>query len=644
MANAGQAVVGVVGAGVGFLIGGPMGAIYGASIGLALGGILFPPKSETQGAAPSGLQVGTAQYGAAVPVLYGTRKVAGNLIWYGNFQTIAHEEEQDSGKGGGGGGSSVTTYTYSVSLAFALCLVPHAGNVLQCWSGKENVGLDKFTVYDGTQTSPDPHVASFVARWPSLYGLVYVVFPNYDLGTSPHIPNLTFEVASLGENRLILVNEYQFPDNHHDKSAGDSIAYFSGSPYVYGTTVDSISGHAHLSWFDKDTLALIDEVQIPDASSMASPIKMLNGFVYCTRGSDYWYQVDPSSKTVSERSISYGTNWLSSLDLDVRTEGPSDFAYILWAGDGMLPGRLSGIQKWNCTAGGKIGNIEWPVYRPTQLVLDDTYVYTAQGTSSQIEVHKLDYTLSEVGPTLIISISGSPNIVQMCMGGGYLYIVGYHCVFKIDPVTMTLVLGKTTGFSSYDMYDATYYNGSLFIASRNNPLVIGTVDLVIKVVGAYEYASPYGFGVTAADNFLYSAHWTSPYKLTKHAISGVYTEPVPTDVSLDMLTNTFYGLGLDAATYWDYVSAAETEKFCQINDLLVSLLFDHQQSILDAMQYVSQHHDGFFTYVDGKIAHKQNQFVATGATATDVLFDEKTSKSDNFGDGVIDPKWTKFGA
>jgi hypothetical protein len=197
LSNIGQAVTGVVGLTAGFAVGNPM---MGLSMGLALGGLLFPTSQDDQAKpTPGTLSVQTSTYGITIPVLYGTRRLAGNIIWYGDFTPILHEEEQPGGKGGGGGATTYN-YTYTVGLAIGLCI--GTATVIKIWAG-DTVIYDVIggitlppgiILYDGTQVTPDSYVSGFVPRAPVLKGLCYVVMQDYDLGTSTTLPNFTFEV------------------------------------------------------------------------------------------------------------------------------------------------------------------------------------------------------------------------------------------------------------------------------------------------------------------------------------------------------------------------------------------------------------------------------------------------------------------
>jgi hypothetical protein len=71
------------------------------------------------------LRTQTSSYGMCIPVIFGSNRVIGNIIWYGDFKSHKHTKTSSSsgGKGGGGGGTTTkeVSYTYTVSYALALC-------------------------------------------------------------------------------------------------------------------------------------------------------------------------------------------------------------------------------------------------------------------------------------------------------------------------------------------------------------------------------------------------------------------------------------------------------------------------------------------------------------------------------------------
>ncbi len=86
------------------------------------------------------LRVQTSMYGLAVPLVWGQTRVTGNLLWFGNFQAVAHTTTQEQGgKGGGGVKQVTTTYSYYAAAMMALARGPIAG-VASAWKGKQRYG------------------------------------------------------------------------------------------------------------------------------------------------------------------------------------------------------------------------------------------------------------------------------------------------------------------------------------------------------------------------------------------------------------------------------------------------------------------------------------------------------------------------
>jgi hypothetical protein len=98
---------------VGSALGGPIGAAVGAAIGSAVDAKLFAPKAR-QGPRLGSLAVQGSSYGAAIPKLFGTMRVAGTVIWSTDLQ------ERRSSSGGGKGRPKTVNYSYSASFAVAL--------------------------------------------------------------------------------------------------------------------------------------------------------------------------------------------------------------------------------------------------------------------------------------------------------------------------------------------------------------------------------------------------------------------------------------------------------------------------------------------------------------------------------------------
>lgn len=188
-------LLGVAGSALGGMIGGPVGASIGYAVGSMLGNLLDPPKVE--GPRLKDLNLQDSSYGAAIPILYGTLRLPGNVIWQTDLQE--HEE-----KSGGKGGPEITNYTYSASFASLICAGPILG-ISKIWADGRVVwdttsGTNSsfpFTLYLGDETQlPDPTMEAElgVGNVPAHRGYAYVVFdelPLADFGN--RIPSLEFE-------------------------------------------------------------------------------------------------------------------------------------------------------------------------------------------------------------------------------------------------------------------------------------------------------------------------------------------------------------------------------------------------------------------------------------------------------------------
>lgn len=146
----------------------------------------------------AGVTFQTSVYGLPIPIVYGVNKIAGNIIWYGDFNAIAKTTTTNSGgKGGGGTETSNTTYTYQAAIMIGLCEGPITGfgNI---WSTDDvtnyvDLGL---TIFNGAHGQ---------ARWGYLdtyhadqsigySDTAYVCNSSYALDGNANIPQRTFEV------------------------------------------------------------------------------------------------------------------------------------------------------------------------------------------------------------------------------------------------------------------------------------------------------------------------------------------------------------------------------------------------------------------------------------------------------------------
>ena len=188
---------------VGSIVGGPIGALVGAVVGQQIDQAIFRPAAR-QGPRLADLAVQTSTYGARVPQLFGTIRVAGTVIWATDL--IEARNRQSSGKGRG----ATDVYSYSCSFAVALSArsiigigrIWADGKLLRGSAGDLKVPVEIRVHTGDPDQACDPLIAARegVATTPAYRGLAYVVFEGFQLADyGNRIPSLSIEVIADAE-------------------------------------------------------------------------------------------------------------------------------------------------------------------------------------------------------------------------------------------------------------------------------------------------------------------------------------------------------------------------------------------------------------------------------------------------------------
>jgi hypothetical protein len=143
----------------------------------------------------AGMQVSASLMGQVIPYVTGRTRVPQNLIWYGNFQS-------SGSKSGGKGGGGPSSWNYSAAWIGALCLGPITG-IYTVWHDQSIVNLAYENLGFALGATGQATWASYPAGTPSVQqipysGIAYVATNSYFLGSSPSMPNLTYEVEGGG--------------------------------------------------------------------------------------------------------------------------------------------------------------------------------------------------------------------------------------------------------------------------------------------------------------------------------------------------------------------------------------------------------------------------------------------------------------
>lgn len=146
------------------------------------------------------LQVQQSSQGLTLPVVYGRARVAGNLIWYGDFVTIEHKTTtRQGGKGGGGVKQEYISYTYEAAVMMALCEGEIKG-IGRIWRDKEkfeSLSQLRLNLARGGDEQPTwTHLQQpkHQAQAINYSGTAYIYSPNYELTKSAQIYQHNFEV------------------------------------------------------------------------------------------------------------------------------------------------------------------------------------------------------------------------------------------------------------------------------------------------------------------------------------------------------------------------------------------------------------------------------------------------------------------
>lgn len=196
-------------------------AAIGWAAGSLVGNALFGAKgrdTHSEGPRLSDERIQTSAYGANIPIIAGTKRVSGNLIWKRPRREVSRTTSQSVGsKGGGGATATSTTYSYYTDFAILLCEGEVAG-VRRLWINgalkydtsvtattntiaASSLNASAIRIYPGSETQDiDPLIeADKGADAPAYRGYAYMVFENMDVtdyGGSP--PQIEAEVVRSG--------------------------------------------------------------------------------------------------------------------------------------------------------------------------------------------------------------------------------------------------------------------------------------------------------------------------------------------------------------------------------------------------------------------------------------------------------------
>lgn len=494
-----QLAISAAGAAIGFMVGGPMGAKIGWMIGSYIGGQVTAP--DVEGPRLQDLSVQSSTYGMPIPVLYGTARLAGNVIW--STDLVEHATEEDAK-----GGPTVTSYSYTVSCAVALCEGEIAG-VQKIWANNELIvditpentgdtgaGTYRYTVYTGSETqTADPRMQAELgaANTPAHRGMAYVVFEDFPLEKfGNRTPNFNFQVVASGTMALPAPTYLSTYDVN--KPVYDSVS---------GTFVALVDGGASLAFFSVWDSTNLGTVTLPATCDRLVLGDRGTFWAVSQNGSAYIYNFSSRAilETVSKPSWRIHGAWSAhtsemilaasnlSSDISVFNKSSGSWSYTTIATG-------SPTSRWGAIlvipSGIRAG---WVVlHNGTNIaVLDDSYglrlLYTCSPISSLYGSISYQIAYDTRRDLVYIQqyLDGQLYVVEMATLGVAVHIIdvstaGYIAYHEQADIIVTVSPGSPVTYRTYDPDNLPTVLGSFTVSAPSGwPIEISGISDAVYV-------------------------------------------------------------------------------------------------------------------------------------------------------------------
>lgn len=415
------------GALIGNAIGGSTGARIGWALGSVAGSIIFAEDTNTQGPRLGDLKVTSSAYGNPIPTVYGTYRIAGNIIWSAGIKETSNTQDVGGGKGGGGS-QTHTSYTYSCSFAVGLCTGEIAG-IRKIWAdsiliydkgstatadelaASNQAGITVFTGSELQSPSSTIEAIEGVGNVPAFRGMAYILFDDFQLEKyGNRIPNITCEVVEVGINNEI--KTVDFVSSIVTSGGPHTTCLYSDSEkmVVVATEWDSfngLSGDCQIYVLDTQENVLVGEF-VPSVHTAVIPQGSSDTPGFATQAATFspsliFYHINENDGSVSQLvyitlvggSIANFNNFGS-----IVKQGNSIFLYryngAIWKADAYVSG--TGVVVYNDATSGFAAPLHCIAASPS-------YVY---GLFTDNTLVKWDHNFNFISSTLVDFIT-PPN-------------------------------------------------------------------------------------------------------------------------------------------------------------------------------------------------------------------------------------------
>ena len=275
-----------VGAGFGGTVLGLSGAVIGRAVGATLGRaidqrLLGAGSAAVEHGRIDRLRLTGASEGAALGMVWGRMRVAGQVIWASPFA----EHVTRAGGGKGAPRPASLSYSYSVSLAIALSEgeITRIGRI---WADGAEIAPDSLNlrVYTGSEDQlPDPRIAAVegAENAPAYRGTAYVVIEDLELAPyGNRVPQFTFEVMRRAQGATDLAAAVQgvalIPGSGEYALATTAVHLDKGLGVVTPANTHTPAGGTDFAV----SLRMLDE-ELPACGSVSLVVSWFSGDLRC---------------------------------------------------------------------------------------------------------------------------------------------------------------------------------------------------------------------------------------------------------------------------------------------------------------------------------------------------------------------------
>ena len=276
MQQAGPVLFSIAGRVIGGFLGGPIGSVIGGLAGGLIGSLIF---NRSQKLVPD-YQLMASSYGNPIPIIYGTVRLPGQVIWMDQVITKKH----GLGKGmGGAAGSSPYSYWQNVMVAFCegpadLIKIYLDGKIfLDNTQGGQEITQFKFALrtYRGDETQlPDFLYSNWVSLHvhpptvPAYRGIAYMMFDKIDLAHfGGRFPQTTAVWSTSADFTTVFAKLTRFAGD----TAGTTSAFGNGLTVDWAREIAySLSNDGTVRAFDLRSQVQVQQNTIPTLSGIAA--------------------------------------------------------------------------------------------------------------------------------------------------------------------------------------------------------------------------------------------------------------------------------------------------------------------------------------------------------------------------------------